>query len=311
MLKEDLKREIINNLIYGEIFKHPLNCDELSKYSSCNVDDLSESFDDVLNELVNEELIKHEDGLYFIFNDNDKVSRRKEGSENANKLMPKALKVAKFIYKFPYVKGVGISGSMSKGVLFDDGDIDFFIITKSGRLWVARTLLILYKKLILRNSREYFCVNYFVDTNNLEIQEKNKFTAMEIMTLIPAEGSYFNDFMSDNKWVKAFHYQFDTHKKDIKNTPKPLWSIVLTKILDTRLGEWVDELFMKITLKRWKQKFGSFDEGKFELAMKTRKYVSKHHPNDFQSKVLSKYDTISKEYKEQNAEKLNEANIAL
>ena len=84
---------------------------------------------------------------------------------------------------------MGISGSLSKGYYDDDGDIDFFIITSPKRLWIARTFLILYKKIFLLNSRKYFCVNYFISSNALEIEEKNIFTATELTTLLPMFGN--------------------------------------------------------------------------------------------------------------------------
>lgn len=311
MFNQEYKKEIIYNLIYGEIFNHPLCREELIKYSSLKVGENIEVFHHVLDELVEEGIINCENGFYYIFDHNNKVKRRQEGHRNAETLMPKALSKAQFINKFPYVEGVGISGSMSKGVLFDDGDIDFFVITKPNRLWIARTFLILYKKIVLGNSRKYFCVNYFVDTNNLEIQEKNKFTAMEITTLIPADGPYIHDFFKKNEWVKSFHANY-THVPDqISPKQKPLWSVFFTKTLNGRFGEWVDEQFMRITLKRWKRKFGTFEEDKFDLAMKTRKYISKHHPSDFQNKVLNKYRILLEDFKEQYSHQLSKNDLNL
>src|SRR4029453_8923510 len=89
------------------------------------------------------------------------------------------------IASFPYVRCVCISGSLSKKYFDDTTDIDFFVITKPGRLWVCRTFLILFKKLFLLNSKKYFCINYFIDSDNLEIPDQNIFTATELTTLIP------------------------------------------------------------------------------------------------------------------------------
>lgn len=311
MSTQELKKEIIYNLIYGEIFEHPLCKEELIKYSSCQIEDPSNLFDLTLQELVEDGMIKNEDGFYYVFDDKNKVKRRKEGSQKAEALMPKALRTAEFINKFPYVEGVGISGSMSKGVLHEDGDIDFFVITTPNRLWVARTLLILYKKIFLRNSRKYFCVNYFIDTNNLEIQEKNKFTAMEITTLIPASGVSLKDFFKENDWVKSFHANYDHVPSQLRKKRKPWWSRGWSKILNGKLGEWADERCMRMTLRRWKRKFGSFDHDKFDLTMKSRKYVSKHHPQDFQNKVLNKYELLVTEFKTQHSCQLSKSELEL
>jgi hypothetical protein len=226
-------------------------------------------------------------------------------------LFDKAIRVSKFIQKFPFVKGVGISGSLSKGILHDDGDFDFFIVVKPNRVWVARTMMILYKKVFLLNSRKYFCVNYFIDSDHLEIEEKNRFTAVEVATLIPASGEIFDAFYEKNSWVNEYfpkqaRTSFNTHQ-----VKKPLWSKFFQGIFGGKFGDWADQRAMKITLNRWKKKFGDFDDTKFNLTMKSRRYVSKHHPNDFQNKVLNKYESLRQEFIKQHSEGLNNQGIEL
>ncbi len=89
--------------------------------------------------------------------------------------------------------------------MHEDGDIDFFIITKADRLWICRTLLVLYKKVFLLNSRKYFCVNYFVDENNLKIKDKNMFTAIEVKHLLSVYNpELIGHFKEINNWTNEF-----------------------------------------------------------------------------------------------------------
>ena len=75
-------------------------------------------------------------------------------------MMKAAKRVGTFIHRFPYVRGVYLSGSLSKhGITGKDDDLDFFIITKAGRVWAAKLLLIAFKKIVLLNSEKYFCIN--------------------------------------------------------------------------------------------------------------------------------------------------------
>ena len=46
---------------------------------------------------------------------------------------------------------------------------------------------------------------------------------------------------------------------------------------------------MTLTWYYWKRKFDHMDARTFELALRTRTYVSKHHPRNFQHKVLDGY----------------------
>ena len=56
------------------------------------------------------------------------------------------------------------------------------------------------------------------------------------------------------------------------------------------LGNWLDKLFMYITIWRWDVKFKHFDRSKFNLALRSTRNVSKHHPQDFQTQVLTRVE---------------------
>ncbi|MBL4703726.1 MAG: nucleotidyltransferase domain-containing protein [Flavobacteriales bacterium] len=88
---------------------------------------------------------KIDDKFYCLSDSKADLDDRLKGNNRARKLVKKATKKANFIGRFPFVKSVCISGSMSKGYMDREADIDFFIITKPQRLWLARTMLILYK----------------------------------------------------------------------------------------------------------------------------------------------------------------------
>lgn len=293
MFPSSLKKQVLERLLYSEVFKHPLTAAEISAGITTNPQETAA----LLSEMVASGLIFQYGEFYGVFDQENKIERRKEGMERAQQLYEKALKTGRFIHSFPFVKGVGISGSLSKGILHQDGDFDFFIITQNNRLWIARTLLILYKKLFLLNSKKYFCVNYFIDDINLEIEEKNLFTATEIHSLIPVVGEVLTEFHGANAWVRSYYPGAPFSEVVLPEGKKPWFSRLLSAILSGRLGEWADKRCMHITFRRWKKKFSYFQTEKFELTLKTRRYISKHHPSDFQTKVLSKHRELIDRYK--------------
>lgn len=304
--QREISQRILKQLLYSEVFDHPLNEQEIALYTSSSELDLKTALDF----LVKEQLILKSEDYYFLFESSTKIAKRIRGEQKANSLRSKAFKVGAFIQRFPFVEGVAISGSLSKGILHDDGDFDFFIITKKNRLWIARTLLVLYKKVFLLNSRKYFCVNYFIDDSSLEISEQNRFTATEIVTLIPIAGEIFPAFYTSNSWTKRF---FDTHHQEvaIPNQQKSRFSKSIMWLFKGSFGEKMDLWCMRMTLKRWQKKFNDFDHEKFDLTLKSRRYVSKHHPNDFQTKVLSKYDELTQKFVIQHTATLKKAEIDL
>ncbi len=280
---------LLKPILYFSLFKYPLTEEEIYSFSDVSN---KEQIKDSLDDLVSKEIIYKIGPFYLLENNKDLVDRRLKGNKMAAKIQKKATKRARFISKFPHVEGVGISGSLSKGYYDDDGDIDFFIITKAKRLWVARTLLILYKKIFLLNSRKYFCVNYFISENALEINERNRFTATELATLIPMFGNgSFHRFYQENDWVKDM-LPNKTPKQSLANLlplQKPLTTKIIEKIFASKLGDSLDAFFMRITYKKWKAKFEALalDQDHFNIAFKSTQNVSKHHPNDFQNKVIN------------------------
>ena len=293
-----LSKQIIRTILYFDIFDHPITKDEVVYFASGSLG--QDLIAEELKTLVQNGELFQKDGYYSPREGiNALISKRLDGEKTARTAQKKAYKRAKFIGKFPYVKGAYISGSMSKGIMHEDGDVDFFIITEPGRLWVARTLLILYKKIFLFNSHKFFCVNYFIDSGNLEIEEKNLFTATEAATLKPVyDSGIYHDFYKANSWVKDF-LPNQTEQSVIYNgnTNRPIAKAV-EQMLNNSVGDKLDRLFMTTTLKFWKTQFKDLDDTNFDLALKTRTYVSKHHPQNFQSRVLTALDERLKQFEE-------------
>lgn len=292
-------------LVYFSLFKYPLLAKEIYLFSGArNPNEINKE----LSLLENKEIVYNDRGFYCLNSDQD-VSRRIAGNTMAEKMMKKGIKQGVFISKFPYISAVGISGSLSKNYYDKNSDIDFFVITKPKRLWIARTILMLYKKIFLLNSKKFFCPNYFISEDSLEISEKNIFTATELLTMIPIAGN-FEDFYTQNQWVYRFLPNMKTEKKPILKTIKKHWiSKIITFLLNNKIGSRLDRFFLRLTLKKWKIKFKELNHEDFEIAMKSTGGVSKHHPEDFQKIVINRLNIKYKElYKKHNI-KLEEEHV--
>ncbi len=213
--------------------------------------------------------------------------------------MKTAFRAAKILSRFPYVKGLAISGSLSKNYSTKKTDIDFFIITTANRLWIARTLMHLYKKFTFITGRQdWFCMNYYVDEAGLEIEEKNIYTAIEIATLLPMQGGMsIGQFMIANAWTKKYLPLYHKNDQCLPEIKKGWFSKLIEMAFNNRMGEGLDNLFMKITDMRWKKKVQrnkKNDKG-FNIGMKVSKHFSKPNPVFFQDKILEMYaDKINK-----------------
>jgi hypothetical protein len=300
-----LQRSVLSTLCYFDVFAHPLTKDEIR--NTLAVQASPEAISQTLELLTECQLIAEKSGFYFLAERNSHiVAARKEKELRAQAAIRRSYRYTRLISRFPFVRAVCISGSISKGVMEEDGDVDYFIVTDPGRLWICRSLLILFKKLFLFNSHKYFCTNYFVDTNNLFIPDKNMFTATEVMYLKPVVNrELVEKLIAANTWTKDFFPAFERRLglpclKENRNGFKRLQEWVL----GGSIGEWLDNRFFKLTLKRWQKKFPNFTTEDFDLNMRTRKNVSKHHPRGYQQKVLTAHAEKLKKVMQQADEKM-------
>jgi hypothetical protein len=285
-----LQSKIVVTLAYFDLFKFPLTYSEIIKFSKITSDQI-DLIQLELNILIEKKIIFNHQQYFSLNNSKELEVKRENGQKYAELLMKKAVKYSNIINSFPFVRSVCISGSLSKGCVDEQGDIDYFIVTEPERLWITRTLLIVFKKVFLLNSHKYFCVNYFVDTKHLEIPDKNIFTATELLTLLPMTGiNVYNDLIQNNEWAYTYLPNFQINKKEEVNIEKFYFKSFFEKILSGYLGDILDTLFMKLTIKKWKSKFKNFDQEALDTALRSRKYVSKHHPQQFQKVVLSRLE---------------------
>lgn len=279
-------------LTYFNLFDYPLRKREIFIFLN-NRDELHE-FENALNFLMEESLVFRVNEFYSLHNNFSLSERRNKGNEKAIELLKKANKAAAFISCFPYIRGVAVSGSLSKNFADDNADIDFFIITAANRLWIARTFLHAFKKLtFLFKMQHYFCMNYFIDEDEPEIIEKNIYTATEIATLLPLQGSeVFEKFYTANIWTKNYlpnnYMRISSAQQINKNGIKN----IIEKIFNNRFGGLLDSYFMKITDKRWTVKTVRQKRNTRGLVMglQASKHYSKPDPVNFQCKLIQHYE---------------------
>jgi hypothetical protein len=150
----------------------------------------------------------------------------------------------------------------------------------------------MYKRVFLKNSHKYFCVNYFVSSDRLEIEEKNQFTATELATVIPLYNqSIYVDLLQSNGWLKGFYPNFIPRPVSGKIETTSALKRFMEKTINFMGGRVLDAWCMKLTYKRWVKVYQSqYSPADFRIAFKTRKHASKNHPKHYQKKITEVLD---------------------
>ena len=283
---------ILKTLAYYNVFNYPLTKEEIISLldASYQENEVNEAF----QLLEEKKLIFRLDRFYSLYNNPFLVQRRIKGNEKASKQLLIAVRVAKLLSRFPYVKGVAVSGSLSKNFADERSDIDFFIITTKDRLWIARTFMHLFKKItFIAGKQHWFCMNYFIDETALEIREKNIFTATEVITALPLRGdSVFRDFSDANKWTRKFFPHRTTETRNSKKIRKGLLKPLIEKIFNNKAGDGLDNWLKKVTTRRWQKKTEHKKRNRqgVLMGMDAGKHYSKPDPKHLQAKVVLRFD---------------------
>ncbi len=277
------KDKVRATLLYFDLFDHPLTSEEIYTFFPEKLD-----FADFERQLSTCD-IPSSKGMYHVRETNDLVSIRKRREADARTMLAASAIVGKALKIFPFVRGVFLSGSLSKGVNDGHADIDLFIITPENRLWICRSLLIAFKKIFLLNSKKFLCPNYFITEGHLEIPEKNIFTATELVTLRPLSSKgRLQDLLEANTWIRSFYPNFRADDTTIIEKESRLQKLLELPMTDGYTTNW-DSRIMLYFRRVWKKRYPQYTTSEREFRFRSTPFSSKAHPNDYQTKVLKEY----------------------
>lgn len=292
------EKSFLKVLLYFDIFNYPLLAEEVVRFSS---EPINSSPHQLLERLVSQKLLFQFQNFYSLQDNSQLAERRTKGNALACKKMKTARRFSKLVSLFPFVRAVMLSGSISKNYMDENSDIDYFIVTDANRLWIVRAALAAFRRIFLFNSHKNLCTNYFVDSQNLEIRDKNIFTAIELCTTKPMFGrSTIEKFQTANKWVFSF---LPNIRIENDSTPNGEFFIktLIEKIFSFKAMNHFNEWLMNKSIAHWKKRYThEVHPNDFEIAFRSTTGISKSHPQFFQKKVLTLYDQNIKGFENKN-----------
>ncbi|MDH4071155.1 MAG: hypothetical protein OEV30_12115, partial [Ignavibacteria bacterium] len=259
-----------------------------------------DQFSTILDETGPGPAVGESEGYYFVRGRTSDVARaRREREENAARLWKKATLSMHVIKRFPFVRGVFVSGDLSKNATTPESDIDFFIVTEPGRLWISRSLLIAFKKLFLLNSRKYFCLNYLTARDHLEIDERNIFIATEIAHLKPLYNTrLFHQYLKTNNWIQEYFPNFSLDYlriPPVSNRKSILqWCFELPFLILP--SNRIDRFLMDRMRRIWASRYPDFDDTTRKRIFRSTRTESRAYAGNYQDKILSLYQSKLAEF---------------
>ncbi len=229
-----LQRAILKTLAYFDVFDFPLTWDELCRYLSVPCPSETE-LTRALEILCRNKCIRCHDSLYYLAGRDHQVSLRHTRQQRAAELMEIAQESVRVLKNIPFVRGIYLSGDLSKGVCnHNQSDIDYFLIVAPHRVYVVKLFLALFRRIRRFNPDNLYCFNYIISESALAIGPPSLYFAYEIAGL----QTLFNEplldrFRQANAWVALYVPNYrNSHYAGDRNDPP-----VTAPVLQDRL-EW-------------------------------------------------------------------------
>lgn len=254
-----LAEAIVRTVAYVDIFDYPLTVAEIHRYLK-GVPASPQQVEQLLGNgcLVPSRLSQH-DGYFMLPGREQIVAIRQQRAALAAQMWPLALRYGQKIVALPFVRMVAVTGSLAVDNAESCADIDYFIVTQPGRLWLCRAFTILIVRMAEREGVT-LCPNYFRVVTQLSFAEQSLYAAQELAQMVPLSGlDVYCQMRQANPWVS----EYLPNAQGVPRTmPIPKlsrrrcsWRRALETLLNTPAGSWLERWEMNRKIARFARQY--------------------------------------------------------
>jgi hypothetical protein len=213
-MKNVIQRAILRTLSYSDIFDFPLKAWEIHKWligERASLRDVELE----LGQLLKRKKIGSIKGYYFLGNRKGLVKKREEREKISEEHLAEVKSIMQLFKIVPWLRLVGISGSLAMKNSDKSDDIDLFLVTGKGRLFLTRLLILFLLETLGRRRKrrekdgdvyKKYCVNILLEEDSLAQQDNNIYIAHEVLQMVPVweRGGIYSKYLEENEWVFGY-----------------------------------------------------------------------------------------------------------
>jgi hypothetical protein len=277
---------VLRTIWYYDVFKHPLTPGELERL--CGFDAA-----EVVDGLVAEGRLERGAGHVYAPGRGGQVARRVERTAAAERRWPAARRAGRLLAAFPWVRGVLVTGGLSKQSSEPGGDVDFLLLVEPGSVWATKSALQVLRRGLPEPARECLCTNYLLAADRLALDERNAFTAMELATAVPLHGAAACVALleANAAWARRWVPGFDWSVARARNAPTHR-SPAATRALEAALrpaAPRIESAALAAWDRYWNAKYAWLPDATRARRFKRRPEAATNHLHDFSDFVLTEY----------------------
>lgn len=245
---DPLQRAIVLTLLYSDLFDYPLTEVELRRYLPVPGPQ-RQVLDRAVAPLLGDWVTRTDDWLSLAGRESIVELRRERQSQGA-RLWGWAERYAGWMARVPFVRMVGVCGSLAAGNASADADVDMFLVTAPRRLWTVQVWAMTLRRLASCVGVRV-CPNYFLTLDSLQVEPHTLYTAREVAQVVPLRGvETYARFLASNPWVHRLlpNTAGDADRGQVAPAPRPRVTRGVEWVLAGRVGDWLDRVLYQMLL---------------------------------------------------------------
>ncbi|MBD3245230.1 MAG: hypothetical protein GF335_04525 [Candidatus Moranbacteria bacterium] len=317
-------KQVIYTLIYLRIRKIPATNICILKYLFKNKNfyldqkNVLISLRIILDFLINKGKVVYEFGAYYWIFENE-FYRKQQFYKNAIELKKNsfskikiARKICRILKYLPFIKLIGINGTVALGNARKKSDIDFFVICKDKRIWTTRLLMIIILEILDRRkkkgkNKDRICLNSFANFKNLEFRYQDRYSALELLAMlniIDRDNCYTKLVKENLPWIKKYFAINDLEVILNKNSllsfnlQKPFIFRAADFLFGLKIFNFIEQAARLFQEKRIKKKAAKLKKGQVYWSDDALIFHPKPKSRLYQKKFLKRLKKEKKQLKE-------------
>jgi hypothetical protein len=191
---------VLATVAYSDVFDMPIDQTRLHRFLVGHQAE-PEELETAVKTLVADGRLGHHNGLLHLPARAEVLDVHEDRSVRAAAMWPKAVTWGARIGRLPNVRAVAVTGGLAVDSVAPHDDADYFIITRPGRLWLTRLLVLVLVRLAERDNIE-LCPNYIVSETAMAMDERTIYVARELAQMMPIVGlEHCIELRDQNRWM--------------------------------------------------------------------------------------------------------------
>ncbi len=266
------ENRIIALIAYFDIFDLALSREFINKYVFGN----NSNLDLVLDQMTGPNgILGFQNQLYHLKDRQNLTTLYSFKSKLSEDYLEKCRKWSKWFRSIPFVEMVAVCNYLPFKVVENDSDIDLLVVTKPGRIFLARVFLTAFTQLlgVRRHGKRVkgrFCLSFYINASELDLEpvlldKEDIYMSFWMLGLYPVydNGNSFEEIFEKNiNWLKLY---FDDPLKSVfkrtnTKTGKNLFAIFCEFLFNGGVGNRLENRLERYFVKRHNKNFSKLSE---------------------------------------------------